>query len=205
MILSDNPNGLTCGMICPTSDLCMGGCNLYAAEEGPINISGLQQYAVEVFRDMKIPACRDPSLPAPKDMPDAFKQPIKLVGCGPASISCATFLGRLGYTDIEILERDEYHGGLSTSEIPAYRLPYAAVDWEVKQMQQLGVKVRYNCSFGKDVTVPSLRKDGAKAIFLGLGMPNPTKSPVFAGLDGKAGFWTSKDFLPKVAAASKAG
>ena len=63
MILSDNPNGLTCGMICPTSDLCMGGCNLYAAEEGPINISGLQQYAVEVFRDMKIPACRDPALP----------------------------------------------------------------------------------------------------------------------------------------------
>ena len=43
MILSDNPNGLTCGMVCPTSDLCMGGCNLYAAEEGPINISGLQQ------------------------------------------------------------------------------------------------------------------------------------------------------------------
>ena len=45
MILSDNPNGLTCGMVCPTSDLCMGGCNLYAAEEGPINISGLQQVA----------------------------------------------------------------------------------------------------------------------------------------------------------------
>ena len=138
-------------------------------------------------------------------MAPAFKQPIKLVGCGPASISCATFLGRLGYTDIEILERDEYHGGLSTSEIPAYRLPYAAVDWEVKQMENLGVKVRYNCSFGNDVTVPSLRKDGAKAIFLGLGMPNPTKSPVFAGLEGSHGFWTSKDFLPKVAAASKAG
>jgi len=205
MILSDNPNGLTCGMICPTSDLCMGGCNLYAAEEGPINISGLQQYAVEVFRDMKIPACRDPALPKPEDMAPAFKQPIKLVGCGPASISCATYLGRLGYTDIEILERDEYHGGLSVSEIPAYRLPYAAVDWEVKQMENLGVKVRYNCSFGKDVTVPLLRKNGAKAIFLGLGMPNATKSPIFEGLEGSHGFWTSKDFLPKVAAASKAG
>lgn len=47
-ILSDNPLGLTCGMVCPTSDLCVGGCNLYASEEGPINIGGLQQFAVEV-------------------------------------------------------------------------------------------------------------------------------------------------------------
>lgn len=47
-ILSDNPLGLTCGMVCPTSDLCVGGCNLYATEEGPINIGGLQQFATEV-------------------------------------------------------------------------------------------------------------------------------------------------------------
>ena len=40
--------GLTCGMVCPTSDLCVGGCNLYASEEGPINIGGLQQFTTEV-------------------------------------------------------------------------------------------------------------------------------------------------------------
>lgn len=49
-ILSDNPLGLTCGMVCPTSDLCVGGCNLYASEEGPINIGGLQQFATEVIK-----------------------------------------------------------------------------------------------------------------------------------------------------------
>lgn len=48
VILSDNPLGLTCGMVCPTSELCVGGCNLYASEEGPINIGGLQQFAIEV-------------------------------------------------------------------------------------------------------------------------------------------------------------
>ncbi|ETN76204.1 hypothetical protein NECAME_11846 [Necator americanus] len=47
-ILSDNPLGLTCGMICPTSDLCVGSCNLHATEEGPINIGGLQQFACDV-------------------------------------------------------------------------------------------------------------------------------------------------------------
>lgn len=50
IIFSDNPLGLTCGMVCPTSDLCVGGCNLYATEEGPINIGGLQQYATEVCK-----------------------------------------------------------------------------------------------------------------------------------------------------------
>ncbi len=54
-ILSDNPNGLTCGMVCPTSDLCVGGCNLAASEEGPINIGGLQQFAVEMFGKMNVP------------------------------------------------------------------------------------------------------------------------------------------------------
>lgn len=54
-ILSDNPNGLTCGMVCPTSDLCVGACNLTATEEGPINISGLQQFAVEMFANMDVP------------------------------------------------------------------------------------------------------------------------------------------------------
>ena len=48
MIFSDNPLGLTCGMVCPTSDLCVGGCNLHASEEGAINIGGLQQFATEV-------------------------------------------------------------------------------------------------------------------------------------------------------------
>ena len=47
-IFSDNPLGLTCGMVCPTSDLCVGGCNLSATEEGPINIGGLQHFATNV-------------------------------------------------------------------------------------------------------------------------------------------------------------
>jgi len=205
IILSDNPIGLTCGMVCPTSDLCMGGCNLYAAEEGPINISGLQQFACEVFKEMRIPACRDPALPAPEDMPAAYKQKIAMVGCGPASISCATFLARLGYTDITIYERDENPGGLSASEIPQYRLPYDVIDWEVGLMKNLGVKVKYGQEMGRNVSVQQFRKEGNDAIFLGFGLPDPKTSTIFEGLDESKGFYTSKEFLPKVAKASKAG
>lgn len=63
------------------------------------------------------------------------------VGCGPASISCATFLGRLGYRTIHVYEKNEFVGGLSSSEIPQYRLPYQVVKFEVDQMKDLGVEV----------------------------------------------------------------
>lgn len=63
------------------------------------------------------------------------------LGCGPASISCATFLGRLGYRTIHVYEKNEFVGGLSSSEIPQYRLPYQVVKFEVDLMKDLGVEV----------------------------------------------------------------
>uniref|UniRef100_A0A8C3G5W1 Dihydropyrimidine dehydrogenase [NADP(+)] n=1 Tax=Cyclopterus lumpus TaxID=8103 RepID=A0A8C3G5W1_CYCLU len=139
-ILSDNPLGLTCGMVCPTSELCVGGCNLYASEEGPINIGGLQQFATEVFSKMGIPQIRNPELPPANEMPESYHAPLALIGCGPASVSCASFLARLGYDNITIFEKQKYIGGLSTSEIPQFRLPYEVVQFEIDLMKDLGVK-----------------------------------------------------------------
>ncbi|CAI9740097.1 dehydrogenase [NADP(+)]-like isoform X1 [Octopus vulgaris] len=205
-ILSDNPLGLTCGMVCPTSDLCVGGCNLAAVEEGPINIGGLQQFAVEVFKQMKIPQIRDPSLPPLENLPNSYRAKIALLGCGPASISCATFLARLGYSDITIFEKNKYVGGLSSSEIPEFRLPYDVVDFEIQLMKDLGVKVQLGQALSESqLTISKLRKDGYAAIFIGIGLPDPRKSGVFANMTEEKGFYTSKSFLPKVALASKAG
>ena len=64
-----------------------------------------------MFRMMKIPQTRDPSLDV-ESLPESFKSRVALVGCGPASISCASFLARLGYTDLTIFEKSEYVGGL---------------------------------------------------------------------------------------------
>lgn len=95
-------------MVCPTSDLCVGGCNLQASEEGPINIGGLQQFATEVFSKMGVKQIKDPKTPIPK----GADRKIILFGAGPASLSCATFLGRLGYNNIIIYEKQDYLGGL---------------------------------------------------------------------------------------------
>nr|XP_005300992.1 dihydropyrimidine dehydrogenase [NADP(+)] isoform X5 [Chrysemys picta bellii]XP_042696544.1 dihydropyrimidine dehydrogenase [NADP(+)] isoform X5 [Chrysemys picta bellii]XP_042696545.1 dihydropyrimidine dehydrogenase [NADP(+)] isoform X5 [Chrysemys picta bellii]XP_042696546.1 dihydropyrimidine dehydrogenase [NADP(+)] isoform X5 [Chrysemys picta bellii]XP_042696547.1 dihydropyrimidine dehydrogenase [NADP(+)] isoform X5 [Chrysemys picta bellii]XP_042696548.1 dihydropyrimidine dehydrogenase [NA len=170
MILSDNPLGLTCGMVCPTSDLCVGGCNLYATEEGPINIGGLQQFATEVFKAMNIPQIRSPSLPPPAEIPEAYHAKIALFGAGPASISCASFLARLGYSNITIFEKQEYIGGLSTSEIPQFRLPYDVVNFEAELMKDLGVKIVCSKGLGiEGMTINTLKEDGYKAVFIGIG------------------------------------
>lgn len=205
-IFSDNPLGLTCGMVCPTSDLCVGGCNLAAAEEGPINIGGLQQFATEMFKEMRVPQIRDPSLTPIDELPESYKSKIALVGCGPASISCATFLARLGYSDVTVFEKKDYTGGLSSSEIPQYRLPFSAVNFEVELMKDLGVKVVTNRSFGSDdITIDNLREQGYKAIFVGIGLPNAKRIGPFKALTVEQGFYTSKDFLPLVTQASKPG
>ncbi|XP_032884780.1 dihydropyrimidine dehydrogenase [NADP(+)] [Amblyraja radiata] len=205
-ILSDNPLGLTCGMVCPTSDLCVGGCNLHASEEGAINIGGLQQFATEVFKETKIPQIRNPSLPPPEELPESFHAKIALIGCGPASISCASFLARLGYSDITIFEKENYVGGLSTSEIPQFRLPYDVVKFEIKLMKDLGVKVVHGKGLGiEGMTLESLKGDGYKVVFIGIGLPEPKRDLIFEGLTVEHGFYTSKEFLPLVAKASKAG
>jgi len=206
-IFSDNPLGLTCGMVCPTSDLCVGGCNLYAAEEGPINIGGLQQFATEVFKNMHIPQIRDPNLPKLEDLPESYHAKIALIGCGPASISCATFLARLGYTNITVFEKEEYTGGLSSSEIPQYRLPFDVVSFEVELMKDLSVKIQHGkaLSVNGGLTISSLKESGYEAIFVGIGLPQPKLIPPFEGLTKSHGFWTSKDFLPIVSKGSKPG
>ncbi|ODN03162.1 Dihydropyrimidine dehydrogenase [NADP(+)], partial [Orchesella cincta] len=204
-IFSDNPLGLTCGMICPTSDLCVGSCNLYAAEEGPINIGGLQHFATDIFMKMNIPQIRPPC--SEPGLENVFKtSKVALLGCGPASVSCGTFLARLGYENIVIYEKQEYIGGLSTSEIPQYRLPIDVVHFEIDMMKDLGVQVENGRELStKDVTLNGLKNEGYDAVFVGIGLPDPKKSGPFKSLTEDMGFYTSKDFLPKVSIASKPG
>ncbi|XP_069823822.1 dihydropyrimidine dehydrogenase [NADP(+)] isoform X4 [Dendropsophus ebraccatus] len=193
-------------MVCPTSDLCVGGCNLYATEDGAINIGGLQQFTTEIFKAMNIPQIRNPLLPPVEEMPPSFSTKIALIGAGPSSISCASFLARLGYSDITVFEKQNYSGGLSASEIPQFRLPYDVVSFELELMKDLGVKVIVGRGLGTPgMNITALKEDGFAAIFLGIGLPEPKVEDVFRGLKPEQGFYTSKDFLPLVAKASKPG
>lgn len=199
-ILDNNPIGLTCGMVCPTSELCVGSCNM-AATGLPINISGLQEFACTEFAKMRVPQIRDPSR---RNLPDSYKKPIAIVGAGPAGLSCANYLGRLGYSDVHVFEALESAGGLDTYEIPQYRCQYDATRFEVRLCTDLGVKFHYGQKLGKELSLDKLRKDFA-AVFLGIGMPTANVAAPFKQLSPVNGVWTSKEFLPAVCKASKPG
>lgn len=94
----------------------------------------------------------------------------------------------------------------STSEIPQYRLPISVVNFEVKLVEDLGVRIEKGRQLSKtDLTVSGLLERGARAIFVGIGLPEPKPNKVFKNLTPEMGFYTSKDFLPKVSSASKPG
>ncbi|KAK1879285.1 Dihydropyrimidine dehydrogenase [NADP(+)] [Dissostichus eleginoides] len=160
----------------------------------------------KVFSKMGIPQIRNPELPPANEMPEIYHAPIALIGCGPASISCGSFLARLGYDNITIFEKQKWIGGLSTAEIPQFRLPYEVVQFEIDLMKDLGVKVICEKGLGVDgMTLTSLKEEGFKAVFIGIGLPQANKAKIFQDLTMDQGFFTSKDFLPMVATASKKG
>ena len=64
-----------------------------------------------MFKKMGLKQIHDPSLDL-SSLPSSYQSKIALIGCGPASVSCATFLARLGYSDVTIFEKEEYVGGL---------------------------------------------------------------------------------------------
>ncbi|KAJ8931236.1 hypothetical protein NQ314_015880, partial [Rhamnusium bicolor] len=161
--------------------------------------SFITSIANKVFSRMGVRQIRDPKTPKPKN-PNAK---IVLLGAGPASLSCATFLGRLGYDNITIYERQNILGGLSATEIPQYRLPISIVNFEIGLVQDLGVKIETGRSLSvKDLTVINLLED-SEALFIGIGLPQPKINPLFKDLTPEMGFYTSKHFLPNVSKASK--
>jgi len=103
---------------------------------------------------MRIPQVRPPHILAEGP---SYDTKVALIGCGPASVSCATFLARLGYRNLKIFEKEKYIGGLSSSEIPQYRLPINVVHYEIQLMKDLGVEIQNERKLGtSDITITVL-------------------------------------------------
>ncbi|KAH0512267.1 Dihydropyrimidine dehydrogenase [NADP(+)] [Microtus ochrogaster] len=199
MIFSDNPLGLTCGMVCPTSDLCVGGCNLYAAEEGPINIGGLQQFATEVCNSYTCKSICSASSFTPRCI-------IWKMGKSHLSQVCRRSRKPASNVWSFVVISLQLFVLSTTSEIPQFRLPYDVVNFEIELMKDLGVKIICGKSLSTDeMTLSTLKEDGYKAAFIGIGLPEPKKDHIFQDLTQEQGFYTSKDFLPLVSKGSKTG
>jgi dihydropyrimidine dehydrogenase (NADP+) len=202
-IFSDNPLGLSCGALCPISELCASTCNAHWLEGGVINIGKLQEFACKVFKEMKVKQIMNPNVDFSKLNP-AYKTKIALIGAGSASLSCATFLARMGYSDVHIYEKNDFGGGLVATEIPPNRTNWEDLSWEVSLMTDIGVKVHYNKDFGKDVTYESLKKEGFEYFFIGTGY-DTAKMPLGKDIYMVPNVFNSKVFLPNVCLNVKEG
>lgn len=127
---------------------------------------------------------------------------IAIIGGGPSGLSCAYYLGRLGYRST-IFESQEGPGGMAAYGIPSYRLPREVIAYEVKIIEQLGVEIRYGVQVGKDITIDEIAEQGYRAIFLAVGAPESSKMRCKGEDEGYSGFMPGIDFLAKSARGQK--
>ena len=93
---------------------------------------------------------------------------IAIIGSGPAGLSAAHYLAKMGY-EVEIFEKLAQAGGMMRFGIPEYRLPYDSIDKDINYILSLGVKIHYKINVGKDITLEQLGKD-YNAVFAGTGL-----------------------------------
>jgi glutamate synthase (NADPH/NADH) small chain len=184
VIMEANPLGASCARVCPTEELCEGACVL-DKEESPIRIGDLQRYVTDWARENDVELFR----PGP---PSGFK--VAVVGGGPAGLSAARELARMGHS-VTIFEAKPELGGLNTYGIVPYRLPAEVALWEAEQVVRLGVEVRTGVTVGRDLPAQELltRFD---AVVLAFGMgPVPR-----LGIPGEdlEGVWDAIDFIERV-------
>ena len=180
-----NPLLLACGRVCPHP--CEANCRR-GIEDEPVSINQLKRFVADYEMNS------GKRLPIPVAQPTDKK--IAVVGGGPAGLSCAYFLKRLGH-DITIFEAMPKLGGMLRYGIPEYRLPKKVLDWEIESILNLGVKHHTNVRFGHDFDLSSLIAAGFDAIFLGIGAWKDSQLRV-EGEDFN-GCFTGIDFLSKLA------
>lgn len=144
-ILEANPIGASCARVCPTEELCEGACVLNSSTK-PIKIGELQRYATDWAMETNT------QLFKPRQNNG---QKVAIIGAGPAGLSAARELGRLGY-QVTIYEAEAKAGGLGSYGIVAFRLPNEVVDWEVEQIEQLGVNIQTNTAVGVDISADDI-------------------------------------------------
>ncbi len=152
-----NPLLLSCGRVCPhpCENYCRRG-----IEDEPVSINQLKRFVADWEMNS---GTRQPISCAP----DTGKK-VAIIGGGPAGVSCAYFLRRLGHSPT-IYEAMPKLGGITRYGIPEYRLPDKVLDWEIEGILNLGIDVHYETRLGEDFTIQSLRDEGYEAIFMGIG------------------------------------
>ena len=175
-----------CGRVCPQESQCEGKC-VRGIKGDAVSIGKLERFVADWAKENGI-----------KPVPAAEKNghKIAVIGSGPAGLTCAGDLAKLGY-DVTIFEALHKAGGVLSYGIPEFRLPKdKVVAAEIENVKSLGVKIETNVIIGKSVTIDELLKDeGFEAVFIGSG----AGLPMFMGIPGENanGVFSANEFLTR--------
>ncbi len=154
-----NPFAAICARVC--FHTCEDKCRRASLDEA-VSIRGVKRFMVDQEVTIQKPEVRENA--------ENAKRKVAVIGAGPAGLSCAYFLARLGYQP-KVFESESRPGGMLVQAIPAYRLPRELVAREIRMIESLGVEIHTNFALGRDFSLDDLRQQGYEAVFMGVGAP----------------------------------
>ncbi|MFC1905761.1 NADPH-dependent glutamate synthase [Chloroflexota bacterium] len=185
-----NKNSLPgiCGRVCPQESQCESMCTL-GKKGAPVAIGRLERYVADWERTNSSSATSSPSI-----TPSSGKK-IAVIGSGPAGLTCASDLAKMGHK-VTIFEALHVAGGVLMYGIPEFRLPKVIVQNEVDYVKSLGVEILLDSVMGKLTTVDELLADNYDSIFLGTG----AGLPMFLNIPSENlnGIYSANEFLTRV-------
>ena len=175
-----------CGRVCPQESQCEGQC-IRGIKGEPVSIGKLERFVADWSRENGF-------VPAAPEKKSGKK--VAVIGSGPAGLTCAGDLAKLGY-EVTIFEALHEAGGVLTYGIPEFRLPKSGVvQPEINNVKALGVKIETNVVIGKSVTIDELMdEEGFQAVFIGSG----AGLPKFMGIPGENanGVFSANEYLTR--------
>jgi len=176
-----------CGRVCPQEMQCEKTCVL-AKKGAPIAIGRLERYVADWERTHPQTAGKQ------KDNYAANSSKVAVVGSGPAGLTCAADLAKMGYA-VTIFEALHVAGGVLMYGIPEFRLPKTIVQGEVDYVKSLGVETKLDQVIGKIATVDELLDNGYDAVFLAPG----AGAPMFLNIPGEnlSNIYSANEFLTR--------
>jgi len=183
IIKDDNLLPAVCGRVCPQEVQCEGECIL-GVKDSPVRIGALERFAADYEREQGFVV---PPLAGPTG------KLVAIVGSGPAGLTAAAELARVGHL-VTVFESLHEPGGVLMYGIPAFRLPKEVVQAEIDQLRKMGVDIRTNHLAGASVPVPELLAYDAVFIGTGAGLP------FFMNIPGEQlnGVYSANEFLTRV-------
>lgn len=175
-----------CGRVCPQESQCEGKC-IRGIKGEPVSIGKLERFVADYARENGI---------KPEGAKEKNGKKVAVIGSGPAGLTCAGDLAKLGY-DVTIFEALHEAGGVLVYGIPEFRLPKSAVvAKEIENVKELGVKIETNVVIGKSTTIDELmEEEGFEAVFIGSG----AGLPKFMGIPGETanGVFSANEYLTR--------